>query len=200
LLRVCAAACYDVSVTRPGVVLKTSRLNLEPVTDSDLAAFVRHFSEAQLHRYLSDDGPITYERVNAIATTSDRDFRRVGYGIWAMHVPDSTAAVGVCGLRAQPSAGVELLFWVRPRYWKLGYAREAAAAVIDYALVGLGLEQVCATCEVDNLAAASVFTRLGMLPLEDGLGAPRMAHFVMSNERYRGSFSELSTLRQEPSN
>jgi RimJ/RimL family protein N-acetyltransferase len=183
--------CYDVSVTRTESVLKTPRLRLAPVTDGDIAALVRHFSEPQIQRYLCDDLPVTYDRVNAIATTSDRDFSVSRFGIWAMHSVEHAAAIGICGLRSMSgAAAVELLFSVRPRYAKQGYAFEAAAAVLDYGFDLLGFDQVFAVCEADNPAAASILRRLGMQPLAPARAGNTMIDFVIrrgAREQRHGS-------------
>jgi [ribosomal protein S5]-alanine N-acetyltransferase len=175
-------------VTRAESILETPRLRLAPVTDGDIAALVRHFSEPQIQRYLDDDLPVTYDRVNAIATTSDRDFSASKFGIWAMHSVEHAAAIGICGLRSMAgSVAVELLFSVRPRYAKQGYAFEAAAAVLDYGFEQLGFEQVFAVCEANNPAAASILKRLGMQPVVPVRPGKTMIDFVIRREtRSRG--------------
>lgn len=64
------------------------------------------------------------------------------------------------------------LFWAtHPDHQRQGYAREAAAALIDYAFTGLRLNRIIATTEYDNEASIAVMRSLGMVinrnPQED---------------------------------
>jgi RimJ/RimL family protein N-acetyltransferase len=159
-------------------------MRLVPVTDTDVAVLVRHFTEAQIQRYLRDELPTTYERVNAITSASDRAFDKYGYGIWAMHIAGHSGAIGICGLQASSRGDrVELLFSVRPRYSKHGYAREAAEAVVDYALGVVRLKQVFGVCEADNPVAATILKRLGMRALNTVEVGASSLDFVISSDR-----------------
>jgi [ribosomal protein S5]-alanine N-acetyltransferase len=142
--------------------LGTARLSLEPITDADVATLVRHFSEAHVQRYLRDDQPASYERVNAVVSVSDRDFRQFGYGIWAVHLIGTEYAIGMCGLqsrRGQP--GVELLFGLRPRYMRQGYALEATAAVMEFARKA-SINPIVAIVSSENAGARAVLNSLGL--------------------------------------
>lgn len=192
--RPAARSCYHSAVQTPGPVLTTERLVLLPATDVDIAELVRHFSEEQTLRYLGSTHPNTYERVNAIAAASNSDFRRAGYGIWAIRLRPSGAVVGVAGLRAiergerQRGAAtredVEFLVLLRPRHWKAGYALEAARAVLYYALVDLGLPRVVARPETTNDVAVALLRRVGMTPVETGQLGP-MNQFQVTAETLR---------------
>jgi RimJ/RimL family protein N-acetyltransferase len=55
------------------------------------------------------------------------------------------------------------LFWaIEPDYQLLGYASEAAQALIDYAFAELRLKRIIATTEYDNLVSQAVMRKLGM--------------------------------------
>lgn len=150
------------------MVLRTARLELRPIEDEDVAALVRHWGDAQVRRYLWDDKPVTYDIVSDIVTTSNRDFKRAGYGIWAVRKQGEEALIGMCGLRdVQATHWTEILYSLRPRFWGQGFATEAARGVLHYAFEQLGLERVYASFDDVNLASAGVLRRLGMLPLEE---------------------------------
>ncbi len=143
--------------------LETQRLWLAPVTDADVAALVRHWGHASVGRYLWADTAVTYDMVSSVVTTSDLDFRRHGYGIWAIRLRRASALLGVCGLRRmQGSDCIEILFSLRPRYWGCGYATEAATRVIDYGFRCLSIERLVASAGFGSAASLRVLRRLGM--------------------------------------
>jgi [ribosomal protein S5]-alanine N-acetyltransferase len=89
----------------------------------------------------------------------------------------SGAVVGACGYKGPPDrAGVvEIAYGVDPAYRGRGYAREAAAALVAFALEGGRARGVRAHTRPENGASARVlaacgFTRVGeVVDPEDGL-------------------------------
>ncbi len=166
--------------------LRTQRLTLRPLGDEDVAALVRHWGDEQVRRYLWDDKPVTYNMVSDIVTTSDRDFKRSQFGIWAVRLDGEDALIGMCGLREiQGSDCVEILYSLRPRFWRHGYATEAAGAVLKYAFNELGFDQIFAAFDGENVASSNVLRRVGMLPVEgDPPRESRFDYWKLSRERY----------------
>jgi RimJ/RimL family protein N-acetyltransferase len=56
----------------------------------------------------------------------------------------------------------ELGFWIGREWWGQGYAREAAAAMIEFGFDTLGLNRICAHHMVRNPAAGKVLQAAGM--------------------------------------
>ena len=71
--------------------------------------------------------------------------------------------IGNCGIRRSPDNDyeAELGYEVNPDFWGRGYATEAAAAMVQFGLDTLGLQQVTSWCIADNVASARVLERLG---------------------------------------
>ncbi len=167
--------------------LETERLSLRPLADADVAALVRHWGDAQVRRYLWDDKPVSDDMVSHIVTTSDRDFRRSGYGIWAVQLIGEEALIGMCGLRqVEGRDWIEILFSLRPRYWRRGLATEASWAVLSYGFEKLGLQWVVAAYDHENVASAGVLGRLGMSAFDDGNSGTNGLHYrQLTRERFR---------------
>lgn len=166
--------------------LETPRLTLRPLDDADVAALVRHWGDDEVRRYLWDDKPVTYDVVSDVVTTSNRDFARAGYGIWAVRLRGENALIGMCGLRqVRGTDRIELLYSLRPRYWKQGYASEAASAVLRHGFDVLGIERIIASFDDDNVASAGVLRRLGMAPFPEGAPSPKpFRYWCASRERH----------------
>ncbi len=80
------------------------------------------------------------------------------------------------------------LFWgVLPEYRRLGYATEAASALLVFLFVELRLRRVVATTERDNLASQRVMEKLGMRLLRNPLETPAWCQVVgvLENDKWR---------------
>lgn len=71
--------------------------------------------------------------------------------------------VGGVGLEMRDE-GAELGYWIARPYWGLGFATEAARAVVDLADRGLRLPRLIAGHFADNRPSARVLEKLGFTP------------------------------------
>jgi RimJ/RimL family protein N-acetyltransferase len=148
--------------------LRTPRLTVRELAAGDLAAVEEVAGEGR-ERWLRWTES-SYEQL--------AELRQPPYGERGIVLNDSGRLVGLVGLvpslapfgqlpswpqpgrRFVPEVG---LYWaVAPAFRRRGIAAEAAAALIDHAFAELGLAQVVATTERDNLASVGVMRRLGM--------------------------------------
>lgn len=143
-------------------VLTTERLVLRPVTAQDHAVLLAHWALPDVRRFLFDGEPLSAAEVTETIEDSTRDFHEGGYGIWL--IQDRTGLVGTIGLRPLEDLGLEIFYSLAPGSWGKGYATEAARAVVELALVDLGLPEVLAEVDEGNAASVGVVRRLGMTP------------------------------------
>lgn len=144
--------------------LQTERLNLRPVTPLDLTALAAHWTDPQVRRYLFDGAELPAAELAEAVEDSTRSFAEAGWGLWLVFAGDEL--IGTAGLRQLDELGPEILYSLVPSVWGKGYASEAARAVLDYALVTLGLPVVLAEVDEGNKASAAIIARLGMTPDE----------------------------------
>ncbi len=72
--------------------------------------------------------------------------------------------VGGAGLGRHPDGSVELGYWIARPFWGLGYATEAAEAVILIARDTLRLDKLVAGHATDNPASGRVLEKVGFKP------------------------------------
>jgi RimJ/RimL family protein N-acetyltransferase len=82
--------------------------------------------------------------------------------------------VGGIGLDVNGCAA-ELGYWISPRYWGLGFATEAARAVIDMARTALPCRKLTAHHYVDNPASGNVLRKLGFRRTNRVIARPCLA-------------------------
>ena len=145
-------------------VLTTKRLVLRPVTAAGHAALLAHWTLPDVRRFLFDGAALSAAEVTEIIEESAGDFAASGYGIWVIQEQDRPGLIGTAGLRPLEELGLEIFYSLSPGSWGLGYATEAAHAVLDYAFGPLGLPEVLAEVDEGNSASVAVVKRLGMTP------------------------------------
>lgn len=146
--------------------LETKRLRLEPIADADVAALVRLWGEEAVARYLWIDHAVTLDAVAHVVTTSNKDFQKEGYGVWALRHKDDESLIGICGLRrVEGKEWIEILFSLRQRYWGRGLGTEAAFAVLEFAFSTLRLDRIVAMVDPSNAASVRILKRANMVPL-----------------------------------
>jgi [ribosomal protein S5]-alanine N-acetyltransferase len=143
-------------------VLTTERLVLRPVTAHDHDVLLAHWTLPDVRRFLFDGEAPSAAEVTETIEDSARDFSESGYGIWL--VQDGTGLVGTTGLRPLEDLGLEIFYSLALGSRGKGYATEAARAVVEHALVDLGLPEVLAEIDEGNVASVAVVGRLGMAP------------------------------------
>lgn len=143
--------------------VRTSRLLLRPGWADDAPALARAIGEEAIVRnlatvpwpysaddargFLIQDTPPLLPRLLVFARTQG--------------VP---RLVGGCGLSTTPEGnGVQLGYWIARPHWGLGYATEAAQAMLDLAQA-IGIHDLTASHFVDNPASARVLRKLGFHP------------------------------------
>ena len=129
-----------------GVIVETERLRMRAHRDDDLADLVVLAGNWEIvrwvgtvpHPYSEADGREWIARVRENhATGRPRRF--------AIALKETDRLIGGVGLDGSTGDGSEepaLGYWLGQPYWGNGYAREAAAAVIDYGFRTLGLEPI----------------------------------------------------------
>ena len=142
--------------------LHTNRLDLRPCQMSDLSAIHQLWTESAVRRYLFDDGPITLEEVRSFLESSTESFVNDRYGIWLFFEHHNDRIAGFTGLLHASQESPSLIFGTQPQLWGRGYAREAAAAVLNYAFNVLGLKTIVADVDEPNKASIRVLEALGM--------------------------------------
>lgn len=98
----------------------------------------------------------------------------LGYGVWVAVGRDPRTVVGSAGFIAPPDHGtIELGYGIHPDHRGLGYATEAAAALVRFGLHRDGVRRVTAECEQENAASIRVLEKIGMRRLDTRGGVIR---------------------------
>ena len=143
-------------------VLTTERLVLRWLAAEDADFIVALMNDPDWLRFIGDRGIRTADDARGyIATGPTSMYARLGFGLYAVELRETQAAIGICGLVERDwLEAVDLGFAFLPRFRGAGYAHEAAAATLDHARM-LGLDRVLAIVSPDNEDSVRLLTKLG---------------------------------------
>ena len=148
---------------RPIPDLLTPRLRLRRCEGGDLDFLHVHWTDPRVRRFLWDDEGITRERVAEAIRASAESFDAHGYGLWIVLARETSARIGVCGLRPASWADeLEIIYSLTPERWRSGFTVEAARAVLAHAFGTLFLARIVAATNPPNAASVCTLERLGM--------------------------------------
>ncbi len=115
-------------------ILETKRLFLREMTMSDLDALFAVLGDKEIMQHY----PYSFdeERVRSWIERNMKRYTDDGFGLWAVCLKDTGEMIGDCGLTLQNIDGQmlpEIGYHIRKDQQRKGYAKEAAAAVRDWA-------------------------------------------------------------------
>ncbi|HEY1812650.1 MAG TPA: GNAT family protein [Kofleriaceae bacterium] len=151
---------------RPPLIV-TPRLALRELRVVDAAAVAAYAGDKRVAQFLVAV-PSPYPIALATRWIAGRiAWWTMGRGLTLaiVHRAAPDALIGSASLRLYPRARrAELGYWLGVASWRMGFATEAAGALVDFGFRELGLERVYAQVLEGNDASCRVLDKLGMLP------------------------------------
>lgn len=141
---------------------RTARLLLRPGWAEDAPALAAAIADPAIVRNLTR-APWPYSEDDARAyLTAPRSDALPDFVI-VKRTRGAPQLIGGCGISAREDGTPELGYWIARPYWGLGFATEAANAVMHIARAS-GLNGIRASHFLDNPASAAVLRKLGFRP------------------------------------
>ena len=144
-------------------VLETERLILRRLSVDDGAFILGLLNDPAWLRFIGDKGVRNLEDARNILTGPMDMYARLGFGLYLTERKLDSAPVGICGLiKRDALEDVDIGFAFLPDFRRKGYAREAAAAVMEHARSSFGLRRLVAITSPDNEASIRLLEKLGL--------------------------------------
>ena len=159
--------------------LDTERLLLRGLEPRDFEAYAAMVADPEVTRFLADGRPLSRADAWRQMAMLVGHWALRGFGVWAVEERATGAFLGRVGC-FQPEGwpAFEIAYTLARHAWGKGYAREAAAASLQYARETLGRDAIVSVIRPDNAASIRVATSLGAVP--DGtvefFGAPALLY------------------------
>ena len=118
-------------------------------------------SEPEVLKYTGDKPFASVDEARAFLESYDQ-YRKHGYGRWAVVVKDTNKFIGWCGLKNHDGKFVDIGFRLMRSEWNKGYAFEAAASTLAYGFNVLKLDEIIGRAAGANKASIRILEKLGM--------------------------------------
>lgn len=144
-------------------IIVGNRLILREMTPEDFAALSRVLSDPDVMRHYPR--PFDAAEVRAWIARNIERYRVLGFGLWAVCLKETGAVIGDCGLTMQNIDGLicpEIGYHIRKDQQGKGYAKEAAAAVRDWAFETTPFQTLFSYCKYTNAPSCATAASIGM--------------------------------------
>ena len=141
---------------------RTARLLLRPGWAEDTPALAAAIADPAIVYNLTQ-APWPYTEEDARAHLARPQSAELPDFLIVKRTRGAPQLIGGCGISLRDDGMLELGYWIARRYWGLGFATEAASAVMQIAR-SAGLGRIYASHFLDNPASAGVLRKLGFRP------------------------------------
>ncbi len=144
-------------------ILDTERLILREMSMDDFDALYAVLADPDIMQHY----PYTFdeERVRSWIERNMNRYKDNGFGLWAVCLKDTGEMIGDCGLTLQNIEGEmlpEIGYHIRRDQQRKGYAKEAAAAVRDWAFKYTDYPAIYSYCKYTNEGSFKTAESIGM--------------------------------------
>src|SRR5262245_13161694 len=171
--------------------IQTERLILRRWTADDLAPFAAMNADPRVMEYFPEC--LTREESDGMAARIEARFDELGFGLWAVEIPNVVGFAGYVGLtvprfESHFTPCIEMGWRLASEHWGHGYATEAARAAVTFGFERLELKEIVAFTVPANVRSRRVMEKIGMTrnPADD-FDHPRVpeGHLLRHHVLYR---------------
>ena len=148
------------------IILETPRLYCREFEPADGLLAYELNADPEVLRYTGDE-PFESPEAATEFLRHYPDYRKNGYGRWAVIRKHDGAFLGWCGLKRLPDGSVDIGYRFFKKYWNQGYATESARACIEYGFRVLALPEIIGRADRAYGVSLRLFEKLGMVYWKD---------------------------------
>ena len=150
------------------MIIETERLLLREFTLNDFNALYEIMSDKETMQHY----PKSFEeqRVKWWIEWNLLNYKKYGFGLWAVVLKETGELIGDCGLTIQSIDGVllpEIGYHIHKKDWRKGYGSEAAKAVRDWAFTHTNYDCLYSYMKHTNVASYSTAQAIGMKKVKE---------------------------------
>ncbi|SCY79070.1 GNAT family N-acetyltransferase [Flavobacterium caeni] len=145
------------------MILETQRLILREFEPDDARHLFALNAVPDVIKYTGDPPFQSIAEARSFIDNYDQ-YRKFGYGRWAVIGKTHGEFLGWCGLKYDAARDeTDLGFRFFKQYWNHGFATEAAKGCLDHGFNKLGLQSIVGRAMKQNTASIRVLEKIGML-------------------------------------
>lgn len=149
-------------------MIETERLLLRDYTPDDFDALFEILSDSETMQHYP--APFDADRTRGWITWNIENYRKYGFGLWAVILKETGEFIGDCGITIQNIDGEmlpEIGYHIHKKHWRKGFAKEAAAAVRDWVFSNTSYDAVYSYMKYTNIASAKTAAATGMKKVKE---------------------------------
>ena len=152
--------------------LKTDRIGFSKWHSGDQEIAELLWGDSEVTKFICASGVFTQEDIINRLNTEIANDEKYQIQYWPIFELATDELIGCCGLRPHGINEYEIGFHLRKKYWRQGYAVEAAKAVINYGFEVLKADKLFAGHNPNNKASQKVLQKLGFAYIGDEFYEP----------------------------
>lgn len=174
--------------------ITSQRLVLRPFGEQDEELLRELFMDPAVMKYLPWGHPYSDSETARRLQQLLVHWQRYHFGTYAIRPKGSQQSIGYAGLETVNKMPlVELLYALSRKYWRQGYAFEAAAACVQFGFDSVGLPLIVGVCAPGNHGSKRIMEKLGMKPAPDlDFYGKRLLYYSLSREEYAANLKGAS--------
>jgi len=146
-------------------MIKTSRLELEPVTAAHGPKMFAGLQDERGYLYFDENPPETLEKLTTryqkLQTGLSPDGQE-NWLNWMLRVTETDAYIGYVQATITPAKALMVIaYHIFPAFWGQGFGKEAVRGMIDHCTTNFALTEIQAYTDTRNIASQKLLESLG---------------------------------------
>lgn len=150
------------------MTIETQRLILREYMTDDFDALYEIMSDTETMKHYPE--PFSEERTKDWINWNIDNYKKYGFGLWAVTLKSTGQFIGDCGLTIQNIDGEQLPeigYHINKKYWRNGYASEAAKAVRNWTFKNTNYNIIYSYMKYTNVGSYKTAIANGMKKVKE---------------------------------
>lgn len=165
-------------------MIETERLLLREYTIGDFDALYEIMSDSETMQHYP--APFDAEKTGNWISRNLENYEKYGFGLWAVVLKETNEFIGDCGITIQNIDGdmlPEIGYHIHKNYWRQGFAKEAARAVLDWVFENTHYDAIYSYMKYTNTASCSTAASIGMRKIKEYSDPDNIISYVYAVKR-----------------
>ncbi len=148
--------------------IETERLILREYRTEDFDALYEIVSDEETMQHYP--APFSPEKTRSWIDWNIENYQKYGFGLWAVTLKPGGEFIGDCGITIQNIDGEQLPeigYHINKKYWRRGYAKEAARACRDWVFTNTRYTRIYSYMKYTNVGSYSTAIANGMKKIKE---------------------------------
>lgn len=165
-------------------MIETDRLILREFTMDDFDSLFEIVSDSETMQHYP--APFEKEQTKRWITWNLENYKKYGFGLWAIILKETGQFIGDCGISIQDIDGEmlpEIGYHINKKFWRKGYGKEAARASRNWLFENTGYNIVYSYMKYTNIGSYSTAIANGMKKVKEYPDSKNILSYVYAITR-----------------